>query len=581
MDAGSLNEKRTALLIDHLIAQGIDQFCLSPGSRSTSLALAVAEHPRAQSDVHFDERGLAFYALGKAKGSRKPVAIIVTSGTAVGNLLPAVMEASNDHVPLIVITADRPNELRNCSANQTCDQVKLFTPYVRFQADLPFSDPRFPETYLAASIGQAVYLSTLPRPGPVHLNCMLRKPYFSTDFSHVDIDDAIEPRLCMSGEIILSQETITSYAARLAQVKQGLIIVGALPHDTAIDPIFMLAKKLGWPIYADILSQLRSKHHSHLIRYFDLIVQAGHHSPVDAVLHFGTVTVSRSVSEWLKKIQPSFYLHISDYPTLMDPHYIVTHRLHASSMRCARALAEGIAINPEEEWLRFWKEVDAVVEEQLFNFFASATTITEPGIIHHIGKHIENASGLFVANSMPIRDADKFFSPSRDVPLFGNRGVSGIDGNIATVIGIAQGMQKPLIALLGDLAFLHDMNSLSLLNNAPYPVCFIIVNNAGGGIFSFLSVSEKKKAFEKFFACAHSYSFAHAAALFNLDYAQPQKPEELDALLCAFSSKTRSILLEIRTDRTENVHVHEQITAAIKQAIVSCKKVFIEAMACR
>src|ERR1041385_8629484 len=181
MDVGSHNERMATLLIDQLIAQGIKRFCLAPGSRSTPLALAVAHHTLAKPHVHYDERGVGFYALGLSKAERTPAAIIVTSGTAVGNLLPAVMESSNDHVPLIVITADRPQSLRDCSANQTCDQVKLFANFVRWQGDLPLSDPKFPPSSLAAAIGQALFLCQKPRPGPVHLNCMLREPFFSAN----------------------------------------------------------------------------------------------------------------------------------------------------------------------------------------------------------------------------------------------------------------------------------------------------------------------------------------------------------------------------------------------------------------
>ncbi len=565
MDVGLHNEKMAALLIEHLIAQGVERFCLAPGSRSTSLALAAAHNSHAHCDVHFDERGLGFYALGLAKGSRRPVALIVTSGTAVGNLLPAVMESSNDHVPLVLITADRPQELRECSANQTLDQVKLFSSFVRWQADLPLSDQGLPPNFLAAAIGQALYLSQSPRPGPVHLNCMIRKPYFS---SAPKLEHEVLPRRFESGQLIPSSQTIDAWAARLSEVKKGLIIVGDLPYDTETSAIFALSEKLGWPIYADILSQLRAVDHSHLIAYFDPLVQSDGHQPIEAVVHFGARTVSKSVSEWLKRQTLSFYLHVSDYPTLLDPHYIVTHRLHASSMLCAQLLSDAVRSDPDPFWLKYWKDVDQCIESELGSFFSEHSEMTEPGIIRSIGKHSNHGLGLFLANSMPIRDADKFFPPSSfPGPVFGNRGVSGIDGNIATAVGIAQGMQKPLIALLGDLAFLHDMNSLALLSSAKHPICLIIVNNGGGGLFSFLPVYEKKEAFERFFASSHTFTFSDAASLFQISYAQPKSAHDIDTLLTDFSQNRKSILIEVFTDRTENLSVHQQIAASIKRAL--------------
>jgi 2-succinyl-5-enolpyruvyl-6-hydroxy-3-cyclohexene-1-carboxylate synthase len=556
MDVGSLNEQMTALLVEHLVAHGIERFCLSPGSRSTALALAISK-AKVRCDTHFDERALGFYALGCAKGSGKPVALLVTSGTAVGNLMPAVMEASNDHVPLILITADRPQELRDCSANQTCDQVKLFASYVRWQGDLPLSDPQFPPSSLAAAIGQALFLCQKPKPGPVHLNCMLREPFFS---AYPSPALPITLRQCDSGELIPTQESISYWIQRLTQCKRGLIVVGSMTHR--IDAIFQLAEKLGWPIYADILSQMRTHSHPHLISHFDLLVQIGQHEPIEAVLQFGQRITSKNVSEWLKKQSLQFYLHISDFPTLADPHHLVTHRLHASSAHIAHMLAYHTPRDPDPEWCTTWKERDTAVSEQLDHIFSQDLDLSEPAVIRSIATSIAPDTGLFLANSMPIRDADKFF-PTLPHPLtvYANRGVSGIDGNIATALGIAQGMRKPLIALLGDLAFLHDLNALALLVKSEYPLCLIVINNGGGGIFSFLPIQEKKEPFEKFFACAHNLTFSSAAALFDIPYAQPQTPAELSN--CIHSKKT--ILVEICTNRSENCALHDRIIAAIRK----------------
>jgi 2-succinyl-5-enolpyruvyl-6-hydroxy-3-cyclohexene-1-carboxylate synthase len=567
MDVGLHNEKTTAFLIDQLIAHGVKRFCLSPGSRSTALALAVAKaahkHPHIRCDTHYDERGLGFYALGFAKGSKEPVALIVTSGTAVGNLLPAVMEASNDHVPLLLLTADRPEELQDCSANQTVDQVKLFSSYLRWQANLPLSDPLLPPRFLAAALGQALYLCQNLRPGPVHLNCMLREPFFS---SEEICPEKLSIRGCETGQLVPSAVQIKALASQLSKCKKGLIIAGALPHDVEAEDLLILSEKLGFPIYADILSQLRNVEHPHIITYFDALVQGMWHQDLEAVVHFGGRTVSKNVSEWLKKEAISFYLHIWEHSTLLDPHTIVTHRLQASPMFSAKLLADAVHTAPDPLWLQFWKEGDAKAAAALENYFSEHPEISEPGIIPCIAKACAQSVDLFLANSMLIRDADKFF-PAMPSPLriFGNRGVSGIDGNIATAAGIAQGQKRPLIALIGDLAFLHDMNSLSLLHAPEHPVCLIVVNNGGGGIFSFLPVYAKKEPFEKFFAGAHAYTFSQAAALFQIPYAQPNTISDLDELLNRFVEQKESLFIEISTDRQQNVKVHQDIAACIKQ----------------
>ena len=546
------------LLIQQLVTHGVETFCVAPGSRSSPLALAIARHAK-ESIVHFDERGLAFFALGIAKATKKSVALLVTSGTAVGNLLPAVMEASNDHIPLILLTADRPAELRDCSANQTIDQVKLFAHFVRYQADLPLCDPAFSTSYLASITSYALFCSAAPRRGPVHLNCMLREPFIPS-FATENL------RTFEIGELIASQESVHKWAKRLENLKKGWIILGALPHDVELEPYFALAHALHWPIYADVLSQARTAAQS--ITHMDLILKTGIEEPIQAILHFGGRTLSKAVPLFLKKHPPALYLHVSDCPTLLDPHSLVTHRLYAASDSFAHQLTLALIPSTESEWLSFWQDANEVITHHLNVFFEKGTTLTEPSLIREVGACAAGKAALFLANSMPIRDADTFL-PQLDSPLtlFGNRGVSGIDGNIATAAGIAHALDKPLIALLGDLAFLHDMNAVSLLKEIP--LCLIIVNNQGGGIFSFLDAyhNEKEEIFEKFIASAHTLHFAQAAALFGISYIQPTTHEILKSALEAFIEKPHSLLIEVCTNRKENTQLHAQITDRLKEAL--------------
>ena len=559
-------------LIEHLFLQGVETFCVAPGSRSSPLALAVARHPLAQHQIHYDERGLAFYALGRAKAARKPVALLVTSGTAVGNILPAVMEASYDHVPLILLTADRPAELRECGANQTVDQVKLFAPYVRYAADLPLSDAAFPSRSLASLLAHAVYLSQFPSPGPVHLNCMLREPF---SLQPLDAEEPIFPPCWEKPLLCLPHKTVEKWAAECARIQRGLVLVGALPHDTETKSLLTLAEKCGWPIFPDILSQLRTTQHTHVISYFDVLIKAEYTQPVEAVLHIGGRTLSKATAAWLQQQKLAFYLHISSYPERIDPYMLLTHRLHASLPDAIQQLSATLpqrAIDPS--WVCFWKEASEKIHTELPSLLAEPS---EPGIIRQIAQHASEQMGLFLANSMPIRDAEMFLPPM-EIPFyfFGNRGVSGIDGNIATAIGILHSLHRPMIALLGDLSFLHDINSLALLAKAPQPLCLIVINNGGGGIFSFLPVSKEKEHFEKFVATAHNYTLGSAAALFDIPYQKIDTLAVLESALQKFKKNKQPLLLEITTDRKENHILHEQIVKKIKQALSRLCTFFVD-----
>ncbi len=549
------NEQWAKQIVSLLAAQGADYFCCAPGSRSTPLALAVAADRSATFFVHFDERALAFHALGYAKASGKPAVILTTSGTAVGNLLPALMEASNDCVPLIVLTADRPPELRDCGANQTCDQVKLFTPYVRWQADLPCPDETLPSRYLASVIAACCAAAQSPLPGPVHLNCMFREPLIGTeppperDWEHI---------VQQVGILHPTTSQIDTWVGALSSPTRGVILCGSDHRDDS-SAIHLLAEKLQWPIFADILAPVRrAGDHTHLIPHYELILKTAEPNNCEAILQFGNRFVSKALAQWVEKQDPAFYLRVSQHPQLQDPLHKNTHRLQADPALFCKAVATQLTPMPSD-WIQYWKEQDALCEEHIHHFFSTETGLSEPAILRTIASCMTPSDALFLANSMPIRDANALFRSSQPTgPIFGNRGVSGIDGNIATAAGIAQGSQRRTLALIGDLTFLHDMTSLAQLTKTDAPVLLIIVNNGGGGIFSFLPVSQRacKQAFEDFIVCTHDYQFPAAAELFGLPYFCP---ESTDALAHCLSLQT-SCVIEIFTNREENFALHEQLT---------------------
>ncbi len=541
-------------MIDHLVELGVSYFCLSPGSRSTPLAVAIAEHPLAEALVHFDERGMAFHALGYAKASKSPAAILVTSGTAVGNLFPAIMEASLSQIPLIVLTADRPPELRDCGSNQTADQVKIFQDYVRWQVDLPCPDPHLPAGYLSSTLAYAIHRATATPKGPVHLNCMFREPFFSPSSTESRI---LEPTHYEQAQMHLPPNSISSWAKRLSSIQKGVIVIGALDAPS-LEPIYALAEKLQWPILADILSGARSQPLSRQgIAYYDLILKTRPEIKPDAILHFGDRLVSKTLLEWMAQANPSLYALVAGHPFRHDPKHQITHRLACDPLAFSQALLPLLEEFSREDcsWSKEWRSHADRIETALERQFPPQPS--EPGVVRFIQAHLPSDWALFLANSMPVRDADALFFPNRHMgPVFSNRGISGIDGNIATAAGIARGCRRPTLALLGDQTFLHDLNSLAQLKKGEYPVILLIFNNGGGGIFSFLPIAQKTTIVEEYFAAAHSLTFESAARLFDIPYSRNW--EEL-------FKERRSCLFEVITDREENYQLHQEMIKLVQE----------------
>ena len=551
------NQRASELIIDQLVQQGVHYFCIAPGSRCTPLVLAVANHPSAKSFLHFDERALGFHALGYAKASKTPVAIIVTSGTAVGNLFPAVMEASLSFVPLIILSADRPPELRDNGSNQTLDQVKLFGNYVRWEADLPPPDDYNGDRFLRTTIAQSIILCNHAPKGPVHLNCMFREPLVSSSrlvFSH--------PQRLQIGETFTlpSPKTLESWAEEMGCEEKGIILVGSLSTTRSLEPICDLAERLGWPIFADVTSNLRSLgEHNNLLAHYDAILKSNPDIKPDIILHLGDRYVSKTLRLWLARCAPKRYYQVKDHPMRADPEHLVTQTLLCDPVLFSQQLLPFFS-NTVGEWLHFWREQSVQVENQLDEIFAEKEELSEPHIFHFLARHVDLKVALFIANSMPIRDADNFFFPDQPFgPLFSNRGVSGIDGNIATAIGAAEGCDLPIIAILGDLTTFHDLTSLAQLKRSKQPLILIVINNDGGAIYSFLPVAQKSKLMEEYFALSHGSSFEEAARLFGLYYAAPKTKEDFEDLLLRAVNYKESCVIEVVTNRSENFIFHKKI----------------------
>lgn len=507
-------------IIDQLIKQGVTYFVHAPGKRSTPIVKAIAEDPRAEVFVHFDERGAAYHALGYAKATKKPAAVVVTSGTAVGNLMPAVMEAAMSHTPLILLTCDRPHELRDTGANQTCDQTKIFGDFVRYHFDFPRPSAEIPLRFLAATLAQGVLQSKFPLPGPIQLNLPFFEPFF--DEGPIESNEMEKVAFTLPKSTCDKQIDLSG--------KKGVIVLGA---GGSSKEVTQLAKKLNWPIFADIVSGHRELADPQSISHYHHLLKALPDLRADVIVHVGGAVVSKVVQNWIKAHDEVIY--VSPYTSRFDPDHLISHRLFS---------CEAIEGEPIEGWHTLWKSLEEGIHFDL-------GALTEPSIISSL---VNRQTALFFANSMPIRDADMFFFPEGPrAPLFANRGLSGIDGNIATLCGIAS--QMPITAVLGDQSVLHDLNSLAQIRKTKHPVTLIILNNGGGGIFSFVSQSIGKELLDPYFAAAHDLSFASIVEGFGLTYKKVEKIEEIQT--------SGAQVLEVVTHREENFQLHQQIDREI------------------
>ncbi len=427
-----MNDAYAKQIVSHLVQQGVRHVCISPGSRSTPLAYAFSQEEKLEKLIHFDERGAGFYAYGYAKASKTPVVLLVTSGTAVANLFPAVMEAFEDEVPLIVITADRPPELRDCGANQTSDQVKIFGDHVRWYFEIPCPDTAIPSGFIGSTIAQAIYRATQSPKGPVHLNCLFREPFLSDSDQEFLPSTYYEPT-----HHTLSTSSIEQWAKKLSSCERGVIIVGSMTTSRSLKSLFALAEMLDWPILPDIISGIRSEGlHKNVIPYYDMVLKLVPHFRPDCVLHFGDRLVSKPLSQWLKQAAPPIYAMVADHPKRHDPTHTLTHRFQTDpTIFCEQLLSW---IPRRISWLSHWKAVSQVIEGHIDEFIPPAS---EPGLIRFLLHSLPPHYGLFFANSMPIRDAEQFFFPRfHRGPIYGKRGTSGIDGNIAMIVGLAEGL---------------------------------------------------------------------------------------------------------------------------------------------
>ena len=610
VDNGRANLAAACALVDELARQGIHHAIICPGSRSTPVAVALAAHPDVRIWVHIDERSAAFFALGMARQIGTPVVLLSTSGTAAANFLPAVAEAHLSRIPLIVLTADRPPELRDWGAAQTIDQLHLYGSHAKWFADMPV--PTDDETLLPftrATAARAAQTSRSSPPGPVHLNLPFREPLLPTNLTAQDI--SLKSRVSASraplplrwergwgegrsgrGRWAIEHQAadiktppqydpnllVTADIASLVQSEpRGIIVCGPGESPNQAAAAITLGKASGYPVLADPLSGVRFGPHdrAHVIDAYDPFLRDPTVSSIlhpQVVLRVGALPTSKPLQQFLLA-HPGTAHVVIDAGSPRDPSHLATHYVHADETETLCALAKAIGsctTAVDHGWLETWQTADRVTRAAIEQTLAAQSDLTEGGIAADVADLLPDGATLIAGNSMPIRDVDAFVrGDSRRLRVLGNRGANGIDGMNSTALGAAAVGEGPVTLLVGDLSFLHDLGGLIAARLFDLSATIMVVNNDGGGIFSFLPQADliDETMFETLFGTPTGLDVAAAARLFGASYAGPRTR-------CAFRRDVSRALVEPGlsivegvTDRTRNVAQHREVWAAVSEAL--------------
>lgn len=535
-------------LVKRLRDYGIEEVVISPGSRSTPLAIACELHERITTYIHPDERSAAFFALGLIKATQKPVAILCTSGTAASNYVPAVTEAYISHLPLVVLTSDRPHELRNVGAPQAINQVNMFQNFVMYERDFPIADGSDGTiTFIEHVMQQAQTHFNGPMRGPVHFNIPFREPLMP-DVTRTDLLSYTPvPN-------VLYQKSFNIDVMRpVLNLKRGLIIAGDSQQED-LTQLLVFSTIHNIPIIADPLSQLRDSKHPNVITTGDSVFKALEHIHAGYVIRVSHAVVSKPINTWLAQTDIPQVLVQSratpdTFPKVPDLYIEMT------ANDFFRQLADEKPAD-NKEWLKYWQTMNDLIINQIHQH---TQTVTDEGrAIYEIFKQIEDDAVIFLGNSMPIRDCDTFFTQFSGKP-FCNRGANGIDGVVSTAMGMA--VHKKVTLIIGDISFYHDLNGLIMKKLENLDINIVVFNNNGGGIFSYLPQKENDTYFERLFGTPLNLNFKYAAQLYDFNYYMFNVFDDFKL------PDSGANIIEVITDRNENLLAHQQLIRTLKDKL--------------
>jgi 2-succinyl-5-enolpyruvyl-6-hydroxy-3-cyclohexene-1-carboxylate synthase len=582
------NAAFAAALFEELARAGVAHACVCPGSRSTPLAIAAAATPGLRLWTHVDERAAAFFALGLAKASRAPVALVCTSGTAAANFLPAVVEAALARVPLVVLTADRPPELRDWGAAQTIDQGRLFGTHVRWFAELPPPEPRAELLrHVRATAAPPAALAAGPPAGPVHLNLPYREPLEPTpvagDAEALATAAARDPRPQLRVEAPArapDPARVRALAAPLRAARRGVLVCGPDDRDPALAPAAArLARAAGWPLLADGASPLRTGPHvpaTPLCGAHDAFLRAerfaARHAP-DLVLRLGAPPTSKATAQWLERHADAEHWLADPDGAFADPGHRAREILRADPAALCHALAAELERGgppPASPWLAAFLSAERRAQAALERGIAAAPALFAPAVVRALARALPAGAALFASNSMPIRDVESFLAPAaRPLRVLASRGANGIDGIPSTALGAAAALGAPLALLTGDLAFLHDVGGLLAAKRHGLRALVVVVNDDGGGIFSYLPVARfgADVAFEALFTVPHGADLSLATGFAGGRHERVTDAAALDGALARGLAAPGLAVVEVPLDREANVAHHRALWAAAAAAV--------------
>lgn len=544
--------KQVYTFASELYAYGVREVVISPGSRSTPLAIAFEAHPNIKTWIHPDERSAAFFALGLIKGSERPVAILCTSGTAAANYTPAIAESQISRIPLIVLTSDRPHELRSVGAPQAINQVNMFANYINFQFDMPVADG---SQEMLNTINYQMQIASQylygPHRGPIHFNLPFREP--------------LTPDLEMTENLKSEHKILPHYQKNIdiqdikniLKDKKGLIIVGDMQHQ-AVDQILTYATIHDLPILADPLSQLRKYNHPNVVTTYDLLYRSHLNIDADFIIRVGKPVISKKLNQWLTRTNAFQILvqnndKIDVFPT--PPH--ISYEISANDF--FRSLVNEPTVK-RKDWIERWQSIEAQSRKAITQHMSQATD--ESAFVSTLIQKFTKDDALFVSNSMPIRDVDNLLFDS-EVEVYANRGANGIDGVISTALGMA--VHKKVTLLIGDLAFYHDMNGLLMAKLNDIHINVVILNNDGGGIFSYLpQKTAAEQYFERLFGTPTGLNFEYTAMLYDFSF---KRLDNITDFSQVSFSNMNSYIYEILTNREDNLEQHQLLYKKLSEIL--------------
>ncbi|MFT6927947.1 MAG: 2-succinyl-5-enolpyruvyl-6-hydroxy-3-cyclohexene-1-carboxylate synthase [Psychromonas sp.] len=562
----NINLLWASLFIEELVRNGISDFCIAPGSRSTPLTLAAAGHKEVNTHVHFDERGLGFFALGLSQFSRKPVVIITTSGTAVANLYPAVIEAKQSAIPLIVLSADRPPELLDCGANQAIDQCRIFSHYPVFFAQIPSATTQIKPNYLLTTINQGLQQQK-QTPAPIHFNIAFSEPLYPHTAT-LNYQSYLHPLQ----EWLTDKQPFSRYFHNEAPFpaatettlrdKKVVIIVGRVSDLKQAIAIAEFAALNNYPLLADQQSTIAGNANN--LHYYDLLLVNDKFTETlqqaDIIVQFGDHLISKRLNQFIDEFAGD-YLLVDSSNARIDPTHRLRKRFVCSAAQWIKSQQDKtVAI--DKHWLQALQKQNFYITEQIISPFLNNNLLSEISVICALDKLLPANNPVFIGNSMPIRLSDMFFRENTALP-FSNRGASGIDGLLATASGIAKSCAAVTTLLIGDTSFLYDLNSLALLKQLNGPFVIIVFNNDGGAIFNLLPVPAQQK--QDYYQLPHGLTFADSCRQFSIDYYQPADLTQFTADYQR-SLHNRLSLIEICVKNDQTYNHLEDIKGQVKHA---------------